>query len=202
MTLFSSASSPFNLPPWVERLMQDHKTPVVSLHDRMRLVIRLALSNVEQGTGGPFGAAVFEAQTGALVSVGVNLVTATNCSHAHAEMVALANAQQQVRNFDLGAPGMSPHELVSSCEPCAMCFGAIPLSGVRRLVCGAWSEDAEACGFDEGAKPKNWETALQERGIAVIRDVCRGEAVAVFQEYQHRGGPIYTPRRGKPGDAQ
>lgn len=197
MTSSSSAPSPFNLPAWVKRLVQDQKTPLVSAPDRMRLVIQLALSNVEQGTGGPFGAAVFEAQTGALVAVGVNLVTVTNCSHAHAEMVALANAQQQVRSFDLGAPGMPPHELVTSCEPCAMCFGAIPLSGVRSLVCGARSEDAEAFGFDEGAKPKNWATALQERGIDLTREVCREEAVGVFQEYQKRGGLIYNPRRGR-----
>ncbi|HLZ32539.1 MAG TPA: nucleoside deaminase [Nitrospira sp.] len=197
MITFSSAPSPFNLPAWVERLVQDQKTPLVSAHDRMGLVVQLALSNVEQGIGGPFGAAVFEAQTGALVAVGVNLVTVSNCSHAHAEMVALANAQQQVRSFDLAAPGMPPHELVTSCEPCAMCFGAIPLAGVRRLVCGARSEDAEAFGFDEGAKPKNWATALQEREIAVIRDVCRDEALVVFQEYQKRGGLIYNPRRGR-----
>jgi tRNA(Arg) A34 adenosine deaminase TadA len=196
MTSPSSVLSPFNLPPWVEQLVQSRKIPVLSLQDRMKLVIRLALSNVEQGTGGPFGAAVFEAHTGALVSVGVNLVTVTNCSHAHAEMVALANAQQQVRSFDLAAPGMPPHELVTSCEPCAMCFGAIPLSGIRSLVCGARSEDAELFGFDEGAKPKHWASALQERGIAVVSDVCRDEAAAVFQEYQRRGGLIYNPRRG------
>jgi tRNA(Arg) A34 adenosine deaminase TadA len=195
MTSFPSVSSPFNLPPELEQFLLGQKTPVVSLDDRMRLVIRLDLWNVEQGMGGPFGAAVFEAQTGMLVSVGVNLVTLTNCSHAHAEMVALANTQQQIRSFDLGAPGLPPHELVTSCEPCAMCFGAIPLSGVRSLVCGARSEDAEVFGFDEGAKPKHWVKALEERGIAVTRDVCREEAVGIFHEYRKRGGPIYNPRR-------
>jgi tRNA(Arg) A34 adenosine deaminase TadA len=195
MTSFSSVSSPFNLPHGIHRFLRDQKLLVVSVHDRMRLAIRLALWNVEQGTGGPFGAAVFEAHTGELVSVGVNLVTMTHCSHAHAEMVALANAQQQVQHFDLGAPGLPPHELVTSCEPCAMCFGAIPLSGVRGLVCGARSEDAEVFGFDEGAKPQDWVAALEERGIAVTRDVCREEAVGVFHEYRKRGGPIYNPRR-------
>jgi len=197
MTSFPSAASPFNLPGGVERFLREQQTPALSLRDRMQLVIRLALWNVEQGTGGPFGAAVFESPTGALVSVGVNLVTVTNCSHAHAEMVALANAQQQIRSFDLGAPGMPPYELVTSCEPCAMCFGAIPLSGVRSLVCGARSEDAEAFGFDEGAKAKNWVTALEDRGIAVVRDVCREEVMVVFEEYRKRGGRIYNPRRGR-----
>src|ERR687898_2864619 len=37
---------------------------------RVRLAVRLALENVERGTGGPFGAAVFEAATGRLVAAG------------------------------------------------------------------------------------------------------------------------------------
>ncbi len=189
--------SPFNLPAWGELTVRQQKTPLVSRMDRMRFVIRLAMENLEHDTGGPFGAAVFEAKTGTLVSIGVNIVTTANCSHSHAEMVALANAQKELENFDLGAPGFPKHELVTSCEPCAMCYGAIPWSGVRMLVCGARCEDAEAIGFDEGPKPKAWTSALEARGISVTRNVCRKEAVAVLQEYKKRGGMIYNPRQTK-----
>ena len=189
--------SPFNLPAWAELTVRQQKTPLVSRMDRMRFVIRLAMENVERGTGGPFGAAVFEAKNGTLVSIGVNIVTIANCSHSHAEMVALASAQKELKNFDLGAPGFPEHELVTSCEPCAMCYGAIPWSGVRMLVCGARCEDAEAIGFDEGPKPKAWASALEARGISVTRDVCRKEAVSVLQEYKKRGGMIYNPRQRK-----
>ena len=41
-------------------------------------------------------------------------------------------------------------EMVASTQPCAMCLGATPWSGIRRLVCGARDEDAEEIGFDEG----------------------------------------------------
>jgi tRNA(Arg) A34 adenosine deaminase TadA len=164
--------------------------------DRMRFVIELAMANVDSQTGGPFGAAVFEMKTRRLVSVGVNLVASTNCSLAHAEMVALANAQQTVGHFDLGAPGLPPLELVTSCEPCAMCYGAIPWSGVRQVLCGARAHDASAIGFDEGPKPRNWMEALKKRGITVKRDLCRAEAVTVFQRYQQTGGAIYNARRG------
>jgi tRNA(Arg) A34 adenosine deaminase TadA len=164
----------------------------------MRFVIRLAQTNVEQGTGGPFGAAVFETRTGRLISIGVNLVASLNCSLAHAEMIALANAQQAVGHFDLGAAGMPGFELVTSCEPCAMCYGAIPWSGVRTVLCGAQAQDAMAIGFDEGQKPKNWVAALNSRGISVRRDLCRDEAVAVFQHYNRSGGDIYNARRGSP----
>lgn len=185
--------SPFNLPAWAEFSVRRQKMPLVSSKDRMHFVIRLAMENVEHGTGGPFGAAVFEAMTGTLVSIGVNIVVLANCSHSHAEMVALANAQKKLENFDLGAPGLSKHELVTSCEPCAMCYGAIPWSGVRKLVCGARCEDAEAIGYDEGPKPRMWARALEVRGISVARNVCRKEAVAVLREYKKRGGMIYNP---------
>ena len=162
----------------------------------MHFVIRLAMENVEHCTGGPFGAAVFEAKTGTLVSIGVNIIVVlANCSQSQAEMVALANAQKELENFDLGAPGLSEHELVTSCEPCAMCYGAIPWSGVRRVVCGARGKDAKAIGFDEGPKPKNWASVLETRTISVIQDVCREEAVAVLQEYKKRGGIIYNPHQ-------
>lgn len=161
----------------------------------MGFVVELAAINVENGTGGPFGAAVFEHRTGRLVAIGVNLVESACCSHAHAEMAALANAQQTLGDFDLGAAGLSEHELVTSCEPCAMCYGAIPWSGVRRVVCGARASDAEAIGFDEGAKPKHWVAELNKRGISVVRDLCRQEAVAVLQHYKATGGAIYGTRR-------
>ncbi len=191
-----SPTSPFRLPSWAIRLTRRQQRPILTARDRMRFVIQLALTNVALETGGPFGAAVFETTTGRLVSIGVNLVVSTNCSVAHAEIVALVNAQQAIRHFDLGAAGMPKHELVTSCEPCAMCYGAIPWAGVRKVLCGARAHDAEAIGFDEGPKPKNWLTVLKKRGIDVSRDLCRDEAVAVFQRYKQAGSDIYNARKG------
>ena len=162
----------------------------------MKFVIQLALTNVTAKTGGPFGAAVFDTKTGRLIAVGVNVVEPTNCSLAHAEMVALANAHRVLKHFDLGADGMPTFELVTSCEPCAMCYGATVWSGVRKLVCGARGSDATAIGFDEAPKPKNWVTSLTRRGISVVRDVYRSEAIAVFQRYQQTGGRVYNARKG------
>lgn len=193
----STFASPFHLPGWALEAQARQKTPLRSSHERMAYVIQLAQSNVRHGTGGPFGAAVFDMQSGQLVSVGVNLVIATNCSLAHAEMVALANAEAALGSFDFGAAGLPPYELVTSCAPCAMCFGAVLSSGLRQVVCGARTEDAEAIGFDEGTKPDHWTLALENRGIGVQVDVNRDEAVAVLQDYRVRGGMIYVPHRAK-----
>ena len=163
----------------------------------MRLVIALARENVARRTGGPFGAAVFDAGTRRLIAAGVNLVVAGHASWAHAEIVACALAQQILGHHDLGSAGMPVCELVTSVEPCAMCLGAIPWSGVRRVVCGARGEDAASVGFDEGPKHPEWISELGRRGVEVIRDVKRDLARDVLEAYAARGGPIYNGRGGR-----
>ena len=160
----------------------------------MRLAIALARENVERQTGGPFGAAVFD-DKGRLVAPGVNMVVTSKCSILHAEMVAIALAQKKLGRYDIRGEGRRRYALVASTEPCAMCFGALPWSGVTRLVCGARDEDARRIGFDEGPKLPDWHEALQNRGIRVTRDVLREEAVAVLDLYAGLGRPIYNTGR-------
>ncbi len=157
----------------------------------MQFVVDLSRINVDEGTGGPFGAAVFDMASGQLISPGVNLVTSLNCSLAHAETVALALAQQQIQAYNLSA-GERQYELVTSCEPCAMCLGAIAWSGVRRVVYGALTADAEAIGFDEGHKPAQGTQCLQQDGIEVVPGVLREQAAAVLRDYAERDGDIYN----------
>ena len=112
----------------------------------------------------------------------------------HAEIVAIILAQQKLNTFDLGAEDLPEFELVSSTEPCAMCLGAIPWSGIASLVCGARDEDARQIGFDEGDKPEQWWKFLKSRNIQVTRDVLRQNAIAVMQRYIDMGGIIYNGR--------
>ncbi|MCU0917423.1 MAG: nucleoside deaminase [Planctomycetes bacterium] len=182
------------LPPWLLAIAERENPVFTSVEARMRFAIELAQQNVRRRTGGPFGAAVFDSATGHLAGVGVNLVEASHCSIAHAEMIAIVMTQQAVGHYDLGAAGHA-YELATSTEPCAMCLGAIPWSGLRRVVCAAHGEDAAAIGFDEGAKPADWPGELGRRGIEVIRDVLRSEAQAVLQEYARSGGLIYNAQQ-------
>ena len=185
-----------SLPGWVEVLLSDPGGEYPTEEDRMQLVIDLSRSNVDHGTGGPFGAGIFDLSTNRLVAPGVNIVATATLSVAHAEMVAIMIAQQVVGHFDLGGEGLSAYELVASTEPCAMCFGAIPWSGVRRLACGAREEDARRIRFDEGPKVSDWMASLEQRSISVARDVCRDEAAAVLRYYAENGGMIYNARQG------
>ncbi len=178
------------LPDWIAPFLQGWEGPLDNVRERMQLAIALSAENVRQQSGGPFAAVVVNEESKELVSVGVNLVTTAGLSVAHAEIVALSLAQAAVREWNLSATGVL--QLVSTCEPCAMCFGAVPWSGVKSLICGAGKKHAEAAGFDEGDKPKDWVSSLQRRGIVVQCGVLSKQAAAVLESYKKDGGTIYN----------
>ena len=178
------------LPKWAGEFVREYGPSFDTNEAKMRFALALAGRNIEQKTGGPFAAGIFEVGSNRLIAPGINLVTSSKCSLAHAEMVAIGIAQQRLGTYDLSS-GKTVYELVTSTEPCAMCLGAIPWSGVRRVICGARGQDACEIGFDEGAKPTDWVQALRVRGIEVVTDVLRDEGRAVLQQYLEANGRIY-----------
>ena len=181
------------LPHWLESFVDEWAEPLETAEQRMLLAVSLSAENIRHHTGGPFGAIVLEDQTSRLISAGVNLVTTAELSIAHAEIVAISLAQSAINHWNLGQE--TDTQLVTSCEPCAMCYGAVPWSGVTSLVWGASKKDAEAAGFDEGDKPVNWVESLESRGIRTQADVLRKEAAAVLKNYAKKEGAIYHPSR-------
>lgn len=181
------------LPAWAVAFAGTLPVRLESDTERMRAAIELSRRNSEAGTGGPFGALVVVSATGEVISLGVNRVEPEHCSSAHAEIVALSLAQRRIAHWNLAEALQGPLELVSSCEPCAMCLGAIPWSGVRRLVCGAARADAEAAGFDEGERPSDWTGVLNRRGIEVATGILQAHAAAILKQYAESGSTIYNP---------
>jgi len=179
------------LPPWMQGFLRSGKGPFSSPEEKMRWVIDLSRLNVEYKTGGPFAAAVFEQNSGRLVAAGVNLVLVSGLSIAHAEITAISLAQKTLSEHRLSSRSGGWYELYSSCQPCAMCLGAIPWSGISVLICAAREEDARQAGFDEGHKPSDWCAGLEKRGIRVHLDLLRQEAAAVIQQYAAEGGILY-----------
>lgn len=180
-----------HLPAWLPDFLARLPATLDSAEERMRVAISLAEANVANGSGGPFGALVVAADSGRVVAAGVNRVEPGCCSSAHAEIVALSLAQQRLGTPNLAVTGLGPMELVSSCEPCAMCLGAIPWSGVSSVLCGATKIDAEAVGFDEGDRSDGWIDQLKRRGIIVRTGILRTVAAEVLDRYARGGGRIY-----------
>jgi tRNA(Arg) A34 adenosine deaminase TadA len=179
------------LPDWVLDL--DPACRPAHITDRMEYVLDLAMRNVQRGTGGPFAAAVFEQQSGRLVSVGVNRVVPENSSLAHAEVLALGLAQASLGTYDLGEAGRPRLQLVSSSQMCAMCLGAVVWSGVSEVVYSTTAGDVIATvGFDEGPTPPDYSHQLAHRGISVVPGVMRDQGLAVLRRYVACSGVVYN----------
>ncbi|MCI2244790.1 nucleoside deaminase [Xanthomonas sp. PPL568] len=176
------------LPAWIHEAV-DPQAAYASDADKVALAIALSRMNVEHGSGGPFGAVVFDGDR--IVAAGVNRVVPHNTSLAHAENMAYMLAQQRVQNFRLNAALSGPVTLATSSQPCCQCFGATVWAGIDRLLIGARAEDVESLTeFDEGPLPADWVGELNKRGIEVVRDLHRDDARAVLAHYgQH--GPQY-----------
>jgi tRNA(Arg) A34 adenosine deaminase TadA len=184
-------------PDWVAEEIAALPTHLATIEMRMRAVIRFSRLNFERGTGGPFAAGVFERDTGRLVSMGVNRVMATGVAAAHAEVMALSLAQKNIGSYDLGGPAQPVHQLVVNWRPCVMCYGATMWSGVREMViAGHGPELEQLTGFDEGPIAPDWREAFEARGIAVISDVLRDEAMTVFRDFGTSGAFVYNGRQG------
>jgi len=177
------------LPLWLRDSIDDTRL-YVDDEARMGLAIELARGNVENHSGGPFGAAVFTAE-GRLVSVGVNRVIAQSCSLAHAEIMAYMLAQQRLQRFRLNEDG-AKFVLAASSQPCCQCYGATIWAGIDELLIGARSEDVEELTeFDEGPLPTDWIGELEKRGVRVKRDILREQAREVLARYSELGGTVY-----------
>ncbi|MBT0772693.1 nucleoside deaminase [Kineosporia sp. J2-2] len=123
--------------------------------------VALAAQNVSDG-GGPFGALVVHKNE--LVATGTNQVTPTLDPTAHAEVVAIRAACRELGTFKLDGC-----LLVSSCEPCPMCFASAMWARVDRIVYAADRNDAADAGFDDRAfyevfqnEPAQWPLTLEQ----------------------------------------
>lgn len=157
---------------------------------KMGLAIRLAARNVAEGTGGPFGAAIFTADHH-LLAAGVNRVVPETSSIAHAEMMAylLAQARTGRARLNHGHPGIT---LAASAQPCCMCYGATFWAGIDTLLVGASAEDVmELTEFDEGPLPADWRGELRARDIGLREGICRAAARKVLADYARGGGQHY-----------
>ena len=96
----------------------------------MREAMALAKLAAEKGEV-PVGAILI--QDSIIIAKGSNSPIANNDPTAHAEMIALRNGGQYIKNYRF--PGTT---LYVTLEPCIMCMGAIIHARVQRLVFGAY----------------------------------------------------------------
>lgn len=175
------------MPEWVKEI--NSKIILETNEAKMNFVLDLAIKNIKMKTGGPFAAAVFNRKTNELVSIGLNVVVENNCSVAHAEVVAIINAEEKLNNYKLND---TEYILISSAQPCVMCNGALLWSGITTLVFGATKDDVEEIvGFDEGPIHPHWIEEFKNRGIKVLGKILHNKSREVLQLYKDSEGILY-----------
>ncbi|MBI4807049.1 MAG: tRNA-specific adenosine deaminase [Desulfovibrio sp.] len=87
----------------------------------------------------PIGAVVIDAASGKVLAEACNGPIATNDPTAHAEILALRQAGQELGNYRLGGA-----ILAVTLEPCIMCLGAMVHARIGGLVFGARDPKAGA----------------------------------------------------------
>lgn len=127
----------------------------------MRRAVEIAAQNVREG-GEPFGAVLVK--DGKIISEGVNELHKTYDISAHAEMLAIRKAQEELKTNDL-----SGYIMYASGEPCPMCLTAMYMSGIKNGYYCASIEDAAEAGFggstdiySDFKKPRDERNLLME----------------------------------------
>jgi len=147
----------------------------------MRRAIALSCQGVEAG-GGPFGAVVVK--DGQIIGEGMNQVVPHADPTAHAEIVAIRAACAALGTHDLAGA-----VIISSCEPCPMCLGAIWWSRIGLVVYGNDRVDAAAIGFDDAAIYAEVAAPTEARSLP-LRRVLAEEALAALKLWQAKPDKI------------
>ncbi|GAB2975551.1 nucleoside deaminase [Mucilaginibacter puniceus] len=139
----------------------------------MRMAIELAENNVTLGQGGPFGAVIVK--DGMVLARSANKVVPSNDPTAHAEVLAIRLACQELNTFDL-----SGCEIYASCEPCPMCLGAIYWARIDKIHYANTKADAAAIGFDDAFIYEELDKPMNKRKLPIVQ-IMRDEAMNAFK---------------------
>ncbi|MCH7413646.1 nucleoside deaminase [Belliella sp. R4-6] len=141
----------------------------------MKMAIDLSQSGMDSGKGGPFGCIIVH--NGKVVGKGSNSVSSTNDPTAHAEVVAIRDACQNLDSFQL-----EDCEIYTSCEPCPMCLGAIYWARPKAVFYANSKEDAAKAGFDDQFIYDELDKPMDNRKIK-FKQFMKEDANVVFQNW-------------------
>ena len=110
-------------------------------------------------------------------------VPVSKTGFSHAELRAIEDAMEHLGGH-LCAEGGKGVTIYSSCEPCAMCMGAILYTGIDRLVYGATLEDSKECVNEILAKSNDIANDCSNRKIEIVPEFQREEAVKVLKRWK------------------
>ena len=147
----------------------------------MMRAIELSIESAKS-KGGPFGSVIVK--NNKIIAEGSNKVTMNNDPTAHGEIVAIRDACQKLKTFNL-----SECDLYSSCEPCPMCLSAIYWSRIKNVFYANTRIDAKAIDFDDSFIYSEINKNLENRKIK-MHQMHRDEALEAFKIWENKEDKI------------
>lgn len=147
----------------------------------MAVANSLAQSNLKTKNGGPFGACIVK--NGQIIGKGSNNVLKNNDPTAHAEIMAIREACQNINSYDL-----SGCELYTSCYPCPMCLAAIIWSNIKVVYYGNTKEDAASIGFRDDYIYNfinKLNNDIVDGETLILHSMDRDETIKSFQQFKN-----------------
>jgi tRNA(adenine34) deaminase len=150
----------------------------------MREALRLAHKAAEAGEV-PIGAVVVCADK--IIARAYNQVELLKDATAHAEMLALTQAEEAVGDWRL-----TECDLYVTKEPCAMCAGALVHTRIRRVIFGCTDSGAGAA----GSVINLLQMPAFNHRCDIASGVLQDECAAILQDFfrQRRNQQTDTPR--------
>ena len=146
-----------------------------NINNFMSRAIELSMTSIRYN-GGPFGCVIVK--NNQIIAEGSNEVTKTNDPTAHAEIVTIRKACNELKNFHLKGT-----EMYTSCEPCPMCLSAIYWSHIDKIYFGNTRIEAAKIGFDDNFIYDELLMDLAKRKIP-SQQLNQNEAIKAFQEWE------------------
>ena len=156
------------------------------MNQYMEIAKELANNNLKTNVGGPFGACIVK--NGKIIGKGSNHVLKNNDPTAHAEVMAIRNACENINSYDL-----SDCELYTSCYPCPMCLSAIIWANIKVVYYGNTKEDAANIGFRDDFI-YNYIDKLskneQDSKVLELKCIDRNETIEEFNKFAKKDNKI------------
>ena len=153
-------------------------------NEAMMMAIERARETMNKNFGGPFGAAIVDAN-GEIV-VASNSVLRDNDPTAHAEVNAIREACKKLGTYDL-----SGYVLYATGHPCPMCMSAIIWANIKKVYFGCTPEDAEKIGFRDDFIYRFINDGCTDKGVMEIIPHEREACLELFKEYSEKEKTIY-----------
>ena len=155
------------------------------MSEMMKLAVEQARKTMNENIGGPFGAAIVDAD-GNIIAVNSNRVLGDKDPTAHAEITAIREACKKLGTHDL-----SGCTIYATGFPCPMCLGAIIWANIKKCYFGCRPSDAEEIGFRDDFIYRFIKGDCKDIDILEFNEADREHCLELFNEYKEKEKEIY-----------